>query len=199
MLVLLVWKLGILLRSRILHVSSSCREGGTMVTYGGMAKKPITLSTASLIFKVLFTGSSIHCCWGTCNSHVSLQFGVTNLLVSSSNAILAKPIDVCCTIEEDTDLVSVYVNHRICNWRDFGSKSGSTIMQEKTFSQCQKNYWISFGIKNSNTRMFTSYLIVATSEYSFWDVLLLWCPDSGMCLITGLIDVFRMGRSHSRH
>ena len=32
--------------------NSYCREGGTMVTYGGMAKKPITLSTGPLIFKV---------------------------------------------------------------------------------------------------------------------------------------------------
>lgn len=27
-------------------------QGGTMVTYGGMSKKPITVSTSSFIFKV---------------------------------------------------------------------------------------------------------------------------------------------------
>ncbi|EPS60461.1 hypothetical protein M569_14344, partial [Genlisea aurea] len=29
------------------------RQGGTMVTYGGMSKKPITISTSSFIFKDL--------------------------------------------------------------------------------------------------------------------------------------------------
>lgn len=29
------------------------RQGGTMVTYGGMAKKPVTVSTSSFIFKEL--------------------------------------------------------------------------------------------------------------------------------------------------
>lgn len=30
------------------------RQGGTMVTYGGMSKKPITVSTTHFIFKVSF-------------------------------------------------------------------------------------------------------------------------------------------------
>ena len=29
-----------------------CRQGGTMVTYGGMSKKPVTVSTSAFIFKV---------------------------------------------------------------------------------------------------------------------------------------------------
>jgi len=28
------------------------RQGGTMVTYGGMSKKPVSVSTSSFIFKV---------------------------------------------------------------------------------------------------------------------------------------------------
>ncbi|KAF0893546.1 hypothetical protein E2562_026681 [Oryza meyeriana var. granulata] len=28
------------------------RQGGTMVTYGGMSKKPVTVSTSSFIFKL---------------------------------------------------------------------------------------------------------------------------------------------------
>ncbi|KVI12014.1 Alcohol dehydrogenase, C-terminal [Cynara cardunculus var. scolymus] len=36
------------------------RQGGTMVTYGGMAKKPITVSTSSFIFKVC-NQFIIHC------------------------------------------------------------------------------------------------------------------------------------------
>jgi NADPH:quinone reductase-like Zn-dependent oxidoreductase len=37
----------------IQYLLPNCREGGVMVTYGGMAKKPITLSTGPLIFKDL--------------------------------------------------------------------------------------------------------------------------------------------------
>ena len=32
---------------------SSNSEDGIMVTYGGMAKKPITVSTSAMIFKVM--------------------------------------------------------------------------------------------------------------------------------------------------
>lgn len=35
-----------------LNVLHFFRRGGTMVTYGGMSKKPITVSTTSFIFKV---------------------------------------------------------------------------------------------------------------------------------------------------
>ncbi|ERM95704.1 hypothetical protein AMTR_s00023p00227380 [Amborella trichopoda] len=38
------------------------RQGGTMVTYGGMSKKPITVSTSSFIFKVASTSPKSSCC-----------------------------------------------------------------------------------------------------------------------------------------
>lgn len=48
--------------SRIFLLSESIvffvsRQGGTMVTYGGMSKKPITVSTSSFIFKVHVEGN----------------------------------------------------------------------------------------------------------------------------------------------
>jgi len=36
----------------VLDMFVPCRQGGTMVTYGGMSKKPVTVSTSSFIFKV---------------------------------------------------------------------------------------------------------------------------------------------------
>jgi hypothetical protein len=35
-----------------LNMFVSCRQEGTMVTYGGMSKKPVTVSTPAFIVKV---------------------------------------------------------------------------------------------------------------------------------------------------